>query len=288
MKNETVRVKNSVPYWGIFRSTVRERFLPALLLIVTVVLAIQLLPGLGFFAVLQIVILLCLLEFYKLYDGSKRSPYKILGLLMAVPISASFVFEAVSLEIALLAVLFLAAVCPLLFLKKKETLFPFASAMALTLLGPVYIDFTVNHIYLLREERGTGFIYFLILIVVLGDTGAYFVGKFWGKRRLAPKTSPRKTWEGGAAGLACAALAAVLARFLFIPDMILWKAALIAVLVHAVAQTSDLLESLFKRSAGKKDSSSVLGGHGGFLDRIDSFILAAPFFYYILKIVRLG
>lgn len=287
MRNEEVRVKNSIPYGEIFRSTVRERFLPALLLIAATVSAIQFLPGLGFFAVLQLVIILSLLEFYNLFRDSESPPYKVLGILVAFMISTAFLFDVISLEIALLAGVFLAAVYPLLFFKKKETLSPFAGAMALTLLGPVYIDLTVNHIYLLREERGALFIFYLILIIVFGDTGAYFVGKFWGKRRLAPKISPHKTWEGSVAGLMCAALGGILFQAAFFPEMVLWKAALIAVLVHAVAQISDLLESLFKRSAGKKDSSTILGGHGGFLDRVDSFILAAPFFYYILKIVRL-
>ena len=287
MRNREVRVKNSVPYGEIFRSTARERFLPALLLIAASVSAIQFLPGLGFFAVLQLVIFLSLLEFYNLYSDSENPPYKVLGILVALMISASFLFDVISLEIALLAGLFLAAVYPLLFFKKKDSLSPFASAMALTLLGPVYINLTVNHIYLLREDRGALFIFYLIIIIIFGDTGAYFVGKFWGKRRLAPKISPHKTWEGGAAGLVCAALGGVLVQAVFFPEMVLWKAGLIAILVHVVAQMSDLLESLFKRSAGKKDSSTILSGHGGFLDRVDSFILAAPFFYYILKIVRL-
>jgi phosphatidate cytidylyltransferase len=288
MRDEEVRIKNSIPYGEIFRSTVKERFLPALLLIAAAISAIQFLPGLGFFAVLQLLIFLSLLEFYNLYRDSESPPYKVLGILVAIMISAAFLFDIISLEITLLASLFLAAVYPLLFFKNKENLSPFASAMALTLLGPVYINLTVNHIYLLREERGALFIYYLIIIIIFGDTAAYFVGKFWGKHRLAPKISPHKTWEGGVAGLICSALGGILIQAVFFPEMVSWKAGLIAVLVHAVAQISDLLESLFKRSAGKKDSSTILGGHGGFLDRIDSFILAAPFFYYILKIVRLG
>jgi phosphatidate cytidylyltransferase len=287
MRSEKAKIKNSVPYGKIIRSTFRERFLPAVLLIAAVILALQFLPGWGFFAVLQLVILLSLLEFYNLFYETENPPYRMLGLLVALIFSTAFLFDVVSLEMVVLAALFLAAIYPLFFFKIKSSLSPFAGAMALTLLGPVYICLTINFFHLLREERGSLFIYFLIIIIVCGDTGAYFVGKFWGKSRMAPNASPKKTWEGAVAGLFFSGLGAVLVRAVLIPDLNLGKAVLIAVSVHAVAQISDLLESLFKRSAGKKDSSNILGGHGGFLDRIDSFILATPFFYYFLKFVRL-
>jgi len=152
----------------------------------------------------------------------------------------------------------------------------------------MYISLTINHVYLLRLESGAVYVYFLVIIIIFGDTAAYFVGKFWGKHPLAPKASPRKTWEGTFGGLVFAALGALFIQQVLIPDILLWKAVVVAVLVHIFAQIGDLLESLFKRSAGRKDSSHVLAGHGGFLDRVDSFVLAAPFFYFILKIIRLN
>lgn len=288
MGNKEMTAKTSVAYGEIMRKTFQERFLAAVILLVVVFLSVQYLPDIGFFSVLQLVILVSLVEFYNLFRETEYPYYKILGIFIALMMSASFLFESVTLEMVLLCGLFMAAAFSLLFVRKFETLAPFASAMALTLVGPLYVNLTVNHVYLLRMERGAYYIYFLILVIVCGDSGAYFIGKFWGRHLLAPKVSPRKTWEGSLGGLVCAGLGAVFVQQVLITPMALWKAVLVAFLVHVVAQLSDLLESLFKRAAGKKDSSSVLGGHGGFLDRLDSFILAAPFFYYLLKVIRLS
>ena len=275
-------------YWVIVKKTFKDRFLVAIILMGVLFLAIQYLPDIGFFCVLQIFILLPLLEFYKLFHETKNPPYQLLGLLISLLISASFLFDAVTLEMVLFTSLFLTAAYPLIFLKKFETLAPFANALALTLLGPLYISLTINHVYLLRLENGAVYVYFLVIIIICGDTAAYFVGKFWGKHQLAPKASPRKTWEGTFGGFVFAALGALFIQQVLIPDILLWKAVVVAVLVHVFAQIGDLLESLFKRSAGRKDSSNVLAGHGGFLDRVDSFVLAAPFFYFILKIIQLN
>ncbi len=278
----------SASYWGIVKKTFKDRFLVAVVLMGGLFLAIQYLPDIGFFCVLQILIIISLLEFYKLFQGTKTPPYQILGLIMSLLISASFLFDAVTLEMVLFSSLFLAAAFPLVFLKRAETLAPFANAIALTLLGPLFVNFTLNHVYLLRLEKGAVYVYFLGIIIICGDTAAYFVGKFWGKHLLAPKASPRKTWEGTFGGFVFAGLGALFVQQVLIPDILLWKAVVVAVLVHVFAQIGDLFESLFKRAAGRKDSSNILAGHGGFLDRIDSFVLAAPFFYFILKIIRLN
>lgn len=275
-------------YWVIIKKTFKDRFLVAIILMGGLFLAIQYLPDIGFFFVLQFFIIMSLFEFYKLFQETINPPYQRLGLLISLLISASFLFDAVTLEMVLFTSLFLTAACPLIFLKKSETLTPFANASALTLLGPLYISLTINHAYLLRLENGAVYVYFLVIIIICGDTAAYFVGKIWGKHPLAPKASPHKTWEGTFGGFVFAALGGVFIQQVLILDILLWKAVVVAVLVHVVAQIGDLLESLFKRSAGRKDSSHVLAGHGGFLDRIDSFVLAAPFFYFILKIIRLN
>lgn len=283
-----MNVQSSVSRWEIVKKTFQTRFLAAMILMGVLFLAIQFLPALGLFFVLQIIIFLSLIEFYNLFRDTDFPPYKFLGIALGLLISCSFVFNALTLDVAFIGCLFIAVVHSLIFLKKKKSLAPFAYAMSLTIFGCLYLPLMLNYIYFLRLENGILYIYFLAIIIIFGDTGAYFVGKFWGKHQMAPKASPRKTWEGSLGGLVCAGLGGILVQQVLITDLKLWVAVLIALLVHTVAQMGDLLESLFKRAAGKKDSSSILGGHGGFLDRVDSFVLAAPFFYYVLQIFRMS
>lgn len=116
---------------------------------------------------------------------------------------------------------------------------------------------------------------FAFLLVWAADTGAYFAGRRFGRRKLAPSISPGKTWEGVAGGLLLTLLASALAAFVLPvrPD-VAWF--LLITLVFAVSVIGDLVESLLKRQAGVKDSGSMLPGHGGVLDRLDSILAAAP------------
>lgn len=129
---------------------------------------------------------------------------------------------------------------------------------------------------------GPRLLLFAMVIVWIGDTCAYFVGRNLGKWKLAPKLSPNKTWEGTAASLAGSMAAGYLFRF-WIPVSTLDLLAM-AVLGNIAGQVGDLAESGYKRSAGVKDSGSLLPGHGGVLDRIDALILAIPvvWYYWIL------
>jgi len=125
---------------------------------------------------------------------------------------------------------------------------------------------------------GPKLLMFVLVITWIGDTTAYFVGRAIGKRPLAPVLSPKKTWEGAIAGLLGALLVAVVfARWLTVPLPHLLAMATVG---NIAGQTGDLLESAYKRSAGVKDSGSLLPGHGGVLDRIDALILAIPVVWY--------
>jgi phosphatidate cytidylyltransferase len=131
-------------------------------------------------------------------------------------------------------------------------------------------------------EYGPWLLLFALVITWAGDTGAYFAGRAFGQQLLAPHLSPKKTWEGSLAGLAAAIIAGVLfQRWLHTPAAYLIG---MAVAGNIAGQIGDLLESAYKRSAGVKDSGSLLPGHGGVLDRIDALILAIPvvWYYWIL------
>jgi len=131
-------------------------------------------------------------------------------------------------------------------------------------------------------REGPPLLLFAMVIIWVGDTAAYFVGRSFGKYKLAPHLSPNKTWEGTAASfLGSLIVALVFARFMTVPLPHLLGMAAVG---NVAGQVGDLLESAYKRSAGIKDSGSILPGHGGVLDRIDALILAIPvvWYYWIL------
>lgn len=263
--------------------SLRKRLPTALTLLLLLFLLIQFAPALVVFIFLQAVILVSLFEFYNLSQKKKLYPQRVLGIFWALLISLSFFYEKFPLNLALFIFFLLAAIYFLLAFNTIEKLMNFPASIAITFFGPLYLSFNLNHFYPLIVERGPVYLYFLFAIIFLGDTGAYFVGKLFGRRKMAPLASPHKTWEGAFGGIFSGCLGALAAQQLLLKDFGVGRALLCGLLVHAVAQLSDPLESLFKRAVGVKDSSHVLPGHGGFLDRVDSLILAAPFFYYFLK-----
>jgi phosphatidate cytidylyltransferase len=261
-----------------------NRRLPtAVVLLGLVFLVIQYAPEVVLFLLQLAFIIGALVEFYNLAGKKGLRPQRTLGLVVALLVTVSFTLPALPFDMALFAGLLLAAFYFVFSFRRPEQLPDFPASFAITLIGAVYIAFPLSYILRVRTEYGAFYLYFLFAVIFLGDSGAYFIGSPLGKRKMTPLASPNKTWEGSAGGLLFAALGALGARFLLLPEIPLWKALVCGVLVHAAAQVSDPLESLFKRAAGVKDSSNALPGHGGFLDRIDSLILATPLFYYFVK-----
>lgn len=154
--------------------------------------------------------------------------------------------------------------------------------------GLLFVGWTLSHLILIREVRPLGreysfFLYFLIWGV---DIGAYAIGRAYGQRKLAPLISPGKSVEGALGGTLAGILVSVVVWFVTLKGAG-WKlpeAVFLGCLTAIVAQGSDLVESLLKRTVQVKDSSDLLPGHGGVLDRFDSFIFAAPLFYYYIMI----
>ena len=158
----------------------------------------------------------------------------------------------------------------------------------------LYVGLTLTALPALHEDpegRGPSLLTFLFCVVWAGDIAALYVGRAFGRRKLAPTLSPNKTWEGAIGSVAGSllvaggllALATQLANWnisrLSFPGES-WYWLLLAVLVNVAAQVGDLAESALKRSAGVKDSGTILPGHGGILDRIDALLLAAPVMWY--------
>jgi phosphatidate cytidylyltransferase len=265
--------------------SLRKRTSTAIVLLALVFVFIQFSSDLVFFIVIQALVLASLWEFYNLAAKRNHAPRKILGFVVALIIALSFFFESYPLGLALFVSLLLTGIYFVLAVNKLEKLTNFSSSIALTFFGALFVGFTLNHFVYLRQEDGPNWIYFFLAVIFIGDTGAYLIGKALGRHKLAPLASPHKTWEGSVGGILFACLGGIAAQQILLPEAVLWKAVVFAFIVHVVAQLSDPLESLFKRAAGVKDSSNILPGHGGFFDRIDSLILAAPFYYYLLKYI---
>lgn len=168
------------------------------------------------------------------------------------------------------------------------------NSVALTVVGALYPG-TIAYIYALRHhpytiERvaGTALVAMPILLTWATDTGAYFVGKTIGKRKLIPSVSPGKSVEGAIGGLVLTVIISVVyARFLLQPysglGLSVSKAVLFGVIISVTAQVGDLVASLMKRDAGVKDSSKILPGHGGIVDRFDSLFFVMPVAFLLLN-----
>ena len=167
------------------------------------------------------------------------------------------------------------------------------SDAAVSIFCLVYVGFTLLAMSALREQaNGPSLVTFLLCVVWAGDIVAMYVGRTLGRHKMAPQLSPNKTWEGAAGSVIGSLLAAggllwltewTATRFnsakLSFPEEV-WYWLVLAVVINVAAQVGDLAESALKRSAGVKDSGTLLPGHGGVLDRIDALLLAAPVLWY--------
>lgn len=144
--------------------------------------------------------------------------------------------------------------------------------------GVLYIGLAGISLILLRHdnEAGRANVLFLFLVVWASDIGAYMAGRMIGGAKLAPSVSPNKTWSGALGGLAIAVLVGTAASLLLVPGSSASRAALVAALLSVASQAGDLLESAIKRHFRVKDTSSLIPGHGGLLDRLDGILAAAP------------
>ena len=152
---------------------------------------------------------------------------------------------------------------------------------AMTLFGVLYLGLTLGPLSMTRLlPLGEWLIFFLLLVTWASDTGAYYVGTVYGRHRLAPTISPKKTVEGLVGGLIGAIIVAYAVRWWFLPELSSFDCLVLATLLTITGLWGDLTESAMKRSVGMKDSGGILPGHGGMLDRLDSLLFTAPAFYY--------
>lgn len=154
---------------------------------------------------------------------------------------------------------------------------------AAAVLAPVYIGLPLGALVGIAAVAGREAVLLLIGTVAVSDTAQYYTGRTFGRHPLAPRRSPKKTIEGAIGGFIVAPIALVLAGSAWLPGISPLRLVLVGVLLVAAGMTGDLFESMLKRAASMKDSSDLIPGHGGVLDRIDSLLFAAPIFYFFIR-----
>jgi phosphatidate cytidylyltransferase len=159
-----------------------------------------------------------------------------------------------------------------------------ASAGA-SIFAPVYIGLPLGALAAVRAQpHGREAVVLLLVTIVISDSAQYYTGRTFGKRPLSPAISPKKTVEGAIGGMVFGTLATAVGGHWVFPSPI-WILVLLGAAISLLGIVGDLFESLLKRSAGVKDSSNLIPGHGGVLDRIDSWLFAAPVYYMFVRFV---
>jgi phosphatidate cytidylyltransferase len=239
----------------------------------------------AYFALFLVIGLSTQLEFYKLLGLDGMFPLKTFGTLMGgLLFSLTFFVQMGWTDSEAYYILF--ALFSLSFIIKlyKKELFPFVN-VALTYLGVIYVMIPFSLLTVAAFDNGEynyEIIISSLLLLWASDTGAYFSGKYFGRRKLFRRISPKKTWEGTVGGALLTFVFAYGLSNLF-ETLTAQELYMVAVVIIIFGSYGDLVESLFKRSIDIKDSGTVLPGHGGFLDRFDGLLLASPFILLIFK-----
>lgn len=266
----------------------KQRLLAAAVLIPLVIMAILLLPSIGFIALLTVVALMAIWEWLSM--AAIKPMFKVLASISFVAVLAVLLTTAAIDHILFSGLLFwiLFSLLIVLFAHRPlpgilagcfhNKVFTYLLSMLVTLLF-VYSAVWLHGL----APNGPVLVLYVLISVWLADTGGYFAGKRWGKHALARAISPNKTLEGLAGALVLVALWSVLAYLLgFSQNLSLSGWLAISLITGLISVSGDLFESLFKRSYQIKDSGQLIPGHGGMLDRMDSLLAAVPFFAALL------
>lgn len=253
-----------------------------------------------FVAIAVVAIVIGVYEFWYLAKRVGAKPDPVVGYAAVAAILVSFFYNEPALTVVIVPVLIVGALVAELL--RGAPFDKMILSVGSTVLGVLYVALLGAHLIGIRmgfeEVLSTGqggvwvsgdfisksvsthLLAFFFLVLMGSDTGAYYAGRAFGKRKLAPNVSPGKTWEGAAGGMLASLLAAVIAHFWFFPELSLSAALPLAAAMNVLGVVGDLTESALKRGAKAKDAAQILPGHGGFLDRLDSLLFNAPLIYY--------
>ncbi len=259
-----------------------KRVLSVAVLLPPFILLVQFGTPFQFFLLVSAAILVGLYEFYVIAGAGGLRPLAPIGIAGGLALGCLQFFGASVPWFALaLAGLVALVLTTLLFADRdpKEAV----SRAGITLLGIFYVGGLLSFPAVLRAMApGTTYIFYLALVTWANDVGAFYVGSTFGKKLLYPSISPHKTVEGGLGGLLASVLASFLARLWFWERLGIVQSLSLGLGLGVVGQVGDLCESMLKRSFGVKDTGSLIPGHGGLLDRIDSLLFTGPMLYLVV------
>ena len=233
-----------------------------------------------------------LFEFYSLTKKLELKADAAIGYLGSAALFVGFVFDAPAKAPDILLAT-LAGFTIILLISQtfrfKTDFSKMLTGIGVTMLGVVYVSFMGGFLVSIRTGfenipgLSTHLLAYFFLVIFASDIGAYFAGRAFGRHKLAPAISPGKTVEGLIGGLVFATGGAALATWWFFPELPYKCSIPLAMVLAIVGVLGDLAESAMKRGAGAKDAASILPGHGGFLDRLDSLLFGAPILYYFAR-----
>ena len=257
---------------------------------IPIIVSLALVGGLPFVGLVLLINLLAQYEFYKLTELKQMLPLKLLGLLGTLIITYSFYKFGIENLWLIIIILFYITLLIELFRNNGSATLNISGTTWGFFYPTVFFSFHI----LIRElpkslnldyAAGGRWILFMLVTIWICDTAAYFIGSAVGKHKLYQRVSPNKTVEGAIAGFIFAIITAYFFHLIYIKTLSLTHCLIIGVIVGIMSQIGDLVESVFKRDAGVKDTSGILPGHGGFLDRFDAPLFVAPLVYLYLRFI---
>lgn len=260
-----------------------ERIVPGLLIAGFWLLLLLKGPIQLFCLIIVIIVLVAADEYVKMADTRKmRLPERwFLNVILAAPVIVTCLIPNSSAFLPAIVGSFVALTC--YFLYRYQHIPDSYNLFSRLVFGLFYIGVLAAHIVLLRfVPDGGSWLIIASTITACSDSGAYFVGKAIGKRKLCPNISPNKTIEGAVGGILCGLIGALVVAVLLLPSFNWFFLIVAAAFLGAVGIAGDLTESIIKRGTATKDSGSCLAGHGGILDRVDSLLFVCPVLYYLL------
>ncbi len=232
-------------------------------------------PNWIFFIVVEAFSLIALFEFYEMAEKKGIFINKMLGLIFAAILPFSFYFEGESV------IILITIVCLFIFNFHRRLKTNSLISTAVTVFGIFYVAWLFSFLVKVKHlEYGTAWVAYIILVTKVGDAGAYFIGRSFGRHPLIPHISPKKTIEGSVANFLTCVLVSLLSKF-FIPGVNWIHLLVLGIVLGILSQLGDLAESLIKRDCDVKDSGKI-PGLGGILDVLDSLLFTVPFTYYYL------